>query len=75
MTEICVKENIHVKFQVFTAVTMRSSIMFGITDVPEEYIASIFRFEVYAKQETNMEQAEKLLETEAGRDMFLRNVG
>jgi uncharacterized integral membrane protein len=46
LTGVCFKEIICFRFQVFTAVTMRSSTLLGKTDVPEEYIASIFRFQV-----------------------------
>jgi hypothetical protein len=44
------------------------------TDVSEEYIASIFRVEEYAAQETSVKASGKKWSSEDGGDMFLRNV-
>jgi hypothetical protein len=51
--------------------------------VPEEHVASIFRFEEQAKQETSMKQAKfragfllrLLFNPEDGGEIFLRKVG
>jgi hypothetical protein len=53
-----------------------------LTDISEEYITSIFRFEEYDKQETGMKQVANsasfllglVFYTEEGGDMFLRNI-
>jgi hypothetical protein len=49
------------------------------SDVSEEYIASIFRIEEYAKPDDSTLQADHLLGLffgpDDGGDMFLRNVG
>jgi hypothetical protein len=51
-----------------------SSVRLKSTDVSEEHVASIFRIEEYAEQETSI-KAGSCFDPEDGGDLFLSNVG